>query len=582
MTEFSTKEHIKERLWQYAAEKWHIDDLTKAYDPFIDLLFGGVSHEIEKIYHAIYDSNHQIFNHLTEVLLPDYSTQPVPAHSILALKPIAHTSLNELNTFFDDDRDLFSYSPAGSFDLVPAEVSYMANGKDLFTVTDKFKKESRFSFQIGKELPQNVLYIGIKTGNEFNQDLSKINLYFHSTDPLAILPYDILPLAQIVHDEGSLLNNKLKERENRDNTFNTQMASLGLDSKINHLAFQYYKPRYIQFDLAKSNISYSIPAQLQQYLPSSAVELMKNEKCIWIKIEMPDPWIPYVKSTLCLLNCIPVINRKLEEKRESHADSKVLINLASKDQNFLALHSLVSGDASYAIMDDENPETDDTLPGSFQIIKGGVQTMDSRMASTMINHIIDMVEEAGQLDQSPSNLNIFQAIQELKKSNVATTPTPTLVIYNRPNITAYTLKYWTTPILVGTLPKKRELNTDFSAVKEKKGYLLTDPLGGKPEPSIAQKLKKLRYGLLSRDRICTEEDIRSFIRSQLHDFEINSIIIKQTVIKSENIGLSKAWSVFLEADDSYKGNPKFIYLVKETEMLINEKTTGLIPILLKY
>ncbi|MEP7267410.1 MAG: hypothetical protein ABI844_07250 [Saprospiraceae bacterium] len=582
MTEFATKEKIKERLWQYATERWHIDNKSKTFDPIVDLLFGGISHEVEKIYHTIRESHNQVFDHLTEVLLPDQYLKAKPAHGILMARPVTDSKITKSTIFFDaDDKDQFSYSPAGTYNLISADVLYMATGKDVFAISDKCKKDSKFSFQIGKELAANSFYIAIKPADESSISAAIYNLYFHVTDPGKV-PYDVLPLAQIVHEEQSLINNKFIQLEEEEDLFISQLKHLGMEDKLDQNTFNYYQPRYIQIDLKGINTSYNIPVSLASFLTLQSVEQLKSEKCIWLKIELPEIWSNYIKSTTCLLNCIPVINRKLVEYKESHPENIVIKPLADQNQNFLSLHSLSADNKSYSIMDDEHPTNTDNSPGSFQIVKGGVFSLDERGASTMVNHLLDMVEESGKLDLSGPKIKIEEAISTLRTANNYVSNNPTLIVKNVQKVFELSLSYWTTPLTVGLLPKKRDLSTDTPIIIEKKGYLLTDPIGGKQEPGLAQKLKRLRYGLLSRDRICTQEDIISFIRSQFQEFQINHIELKQTVIKAEESGLTRCWQIKLDVSDTIIQNPKFKYLIDETELLLNNKSTGVIPIRLQY
>lgn len=581
MSAFVSKELIKEKLWQYAVEKWRIDDPEKSFDPLVDLLFGGLSRELEAIYHTVADTQNQLFGYLTEALLPDLYTRARPAHAIVGVHPEADISINETDTF-KDDLDLH-YSPAGTYDLLAADVLYMASGNELYSITTDFKKEPKMRFPAGKELAPGTIYIGIKTMPEFNAGSARFNLCFHLGKEGKV-PYDDLPLTQVAHQDQNLTVRDLRRVEDQGRSpFMDQMKKLGLDSRLNGEVFEYYKQRFIQFDLESGTASRELPSRLEIYLTESRAEELKKESCIWISLQLSESWYPLIPSLICLLNSIPVVQRTLE-KKEVHRPEPIWAERLAGNKNFLSLYKLEGDGKPYGIADSSVGDGDaQGFPGTFQLIRGGVHTMDSRGASVLINHLLDKVEESGSWSEMDFQKTI-DAVQQFRKEIPHTDPGPVLLVNTRRegNISNLSLQYWSSPAFPIKQTRKKELSTQCLGLRGKKGFLLTEPAGSRAGLSMGHRLKKLRYALLSRDRICTVEDMRSFVYACFHEFELEVIDITPSVSSTGQSGLSRIWLIRVIASDEVRNDAKFRYLIRETESELNARSSGITPIKLIY
>ena len=83
---------------------------------------------------------------------------------------------------------------------------------------------------------------------------------------------------------------------------------------------------------------------------------------------------------------------------------------------------------------------------------------------------------------------------------------------------------------------------------------------------------------MTRDRICTHEDIKSFVYSQLAEFSILNLAIVPKAIQSPTGGLERILNVKIRMEEEVIHDRRFNYIIQETEKLLNTKTNGWMPI----
>jgi hypothetical protein len=235
------------------------------------------------------------------------------------------------------------------------------------------------------------------------------------------------------------------------------------------------------------------------------------------------------------------MNRQLNDLKYRLKGGSNIIPLNTEGiEQFLAVKEL--SDESHSYLETPYRKTDEELTGTFTIRTGGVERFDVRNAKEYISYLLELLRSESAafavygydfIASILKEMNQRIALMEQKTSSLAATASevPHYIIVKpfEGNEMMY-VDYWTTlaeganNIRSGTkLQQFKGSNIRSNAL-----YLVTTTLGGKNRLKPEERLNAFRYGLITRNRIVTKEDIRSFCYYELGD-RVSSVEITRGI-----------------------------------------------------
>ena len=575
------KEKIRIRLQKSASQLWGVQsgDLA-SYDPVVNLLFGAVSVELEKVYSEIYSSNARVLERLSTLLLPDVHKNTLPAHTIVYATPYdGSTIVSKTHQFYfskktqakessvrENFKDIF-FSPVGDFRLLNAEIKFFGTNTGLYTVDNLLFKDKFANITRDKKATK-FLWIGIKPNTEEWDTWNEINFYFDwLNNPLKDQHFDILPFAKWYMDDNPLHFDMgihaIAPVAGVEQVFNYDVEFITSQNTLS-----YYKKRFISLKLPQS-IDPKKPAMSLKSYPDefktlyNAEELLKqNEEMLWIKVVFPAfSADEVIDEMLCQMNCVPALNRKLCELTFRLNDSFNIIPMYDRndDAAFLSVQSVKSNDGKPYISN-KIEDINQLNSGSYVIRKGGVQRFDSRNAREYLQYMIELLRDEcaafavyGQemLASNITEINqkVTQIEQKIQRSNVDDEHTiDYLILKSFLNDDTVFIEYWST---LGDFANGIRVSTPLNVfsgndINSATLAILSESTGGRDELTASEMLNSFKQSLGSRDRIVTVADIRNLCFSELGD-QIKEVKVKKEYVvdNKSNTGFKRVINVQL-------------------------------------
>jgi hypothetical protein len=545
----NSKEVIKNRMIRHALTYWGVKH-TEDLDPIVKLILEALSSELYNLGNEIKDTQVRILEKISNLLAPDFLTAPSPAHGILHAAPVEPTEVLTTTTAFCAQRKIASkqneapdttleifFSPVDGVQVFDAQVAYMATGGNMYLYDGAFNKQQVMRAK-GRHMEINTLWLGLKV-NQKVDDLSNLFFYFdwkNMESRLAHSVYQLLPLTKwYVNDktlrtvQGLQYQDTNRHRDNYENIF----AEYDLLSLIEKDIKDYYLPRYVSIG---SELPASI-AELKQLYPESFKnsfaenELMKlTDKLLWLKIVFPAAMQQeYLDDVNIYCNALPVMNRQLNEMKYRLKGGSNIIPLKTPDYNqFVSVRSLSGDTHQYRAVPYRKMEEEQS--GTYTLRNGGVERFDERNARELISYLLELLRSESAAFAAYGYDFIATTLKEMNQkislmeqktkgyANNAEVPNYIIVKPFQGEDMMYT-EYWTTlaetanNVRAGT---KMQLNKGVK-VKQDNLMLMTTTTGGRGKLRPEERLNAFRYGIMTRNRIITAEDIRNFCFYELGD-----------------------------------------------------------------
>jgi hypothetical protein len=265
------------------------------------------------------------------------------------------------------------------------------------------------------------------------------------------------------------------------------------------------------------------------------------------------------------------MNRQLNDLkyRLKGGSNIVPLNTESPSQ-FLSVKSLTDDTHKYKWVPYRKTEEEKT--GTFMLRKGGVERFDERNARELISHLLELLRNesaafaaygydfiATTLKEMNQKISLMEQKTKGYLDNTAEIPNYIIVkpFENKDMIYA---EYWST--LAGTVNGIRAgtklQQANGVKVKQDPIFLLTTTTGGRARLRPEERLTAFRYGIMTRNRIITKEDIRAFCF-----FELGDRIQKVTIEKGFEISVYKK--------EAYIRTIDVLLTPAETEVLNSKK-----------
>lgn len=545
---------IKERLLDRALDLWGIED-ERQLDPVVDLLLEAVAFESFQLEETLARADAALLGRLSRLLIPQKWMLPRPAHGLLSVHPKSGEHLMELSPHdhFSVNRvvqgvkspPLF-FTPLYATQLLDAQIRYRLWGTQLEELGRR-RSYTEQAFAEEDRLGDHTLYLGIQIAEE--------NLVHTDRLRLAILP-----------ERGELLP-FLSEIQAFD------ACEHPLVIQAQNIPEASYEGHYVQ-DLKEHYCHYLYEIELQESKTScsltSLFPKLKEElhelhdvasQLYWIRLEFPAVFtLDDMASMGVHLNTVPVINRRLIRKLHSLERGGRILSLSTSDQgHFLSIESLEDNLGKVYIPRERSYEAG--ALGVYSLYFGDLERFDASDAQRQLRRVLQLVREEGNAFSAVDNSSFASVLKELQdrlttlektvgKMQSESGPSKAFLM-TMPEAEAehLALSYWesTGGLANGLSPQDIIQSLEPDKFDSASIRLRTKTKGGRAAETEDMLIAHLRYGLLSKERIVTREDVKSYLKHRL------GITLKQvdlrdgvTISQEPNKGLVRCTDVFLE------------------------------------
>ena len=537
----NSKEVIKNRMLKHALTYWGIKN-TEDIDPAIKLILEALSSEMYNLGNEIKDTQVRILEKIANMLSPDFLTAPNSAHALLHATPAEPTELlTQTNAFFtqrkisskqneilDTSIDIF-FTPVDAVQLFDVQVVHIVSGGNMYSCDTVFNKQLTLRGRQRTGAP-NSLWLGLK----INPKISALeNLFFcfdwkNMESKLAQKLYQLLPLAkwfiadkQVNVKEGLLYTvNKTVDRY--ENIFADYDLLALMEKDIKHL----YDQKFATIENIQTQniheLKQTCPAAFKTVFAENDLQKQK-EQLLWVQIVFPAAMQQeYLDEVFVYTNTFPVLNRQVNDlKYRLKGGSNIIPLKTGMQDQFLSVKTLADSMRTYKPVPYRSMEEEES--GTYTLRTGGVERFDNRNARELISYLLELLRSESAAFSAYGYDFIASTLKEMNQK-IALMEQKTKGSVNAAEIPNYIIvkpfegqdmmyaEYWTT--LAETANNLRA-GTRMQLVKGVKVQqdsvmLMTTTTGGRNRLRPEERLNAFRYGIMTRNRIITKEDIRNF------------------------------------------------------------------------
>ncbi len=588
---------IKNRLLKKAAKTWGYDEIEveNSFDPIVILLINAIASELEKLYFELDNSNSRIIDRIINIIFPEQVSGVKPATTLLKAEP---TEQKYELSLYDNFRYQYQianiynptepiikethFAPSQNITLNKTTLKYIAYSDKIIEYNEENGKSINNSLH---NYENGQLWIGFE--NDSIDFLDRLQLFFDTqTSYYKEVFFHYLPQAEIKYN-----NKKLKFKAGYNNTENpVDLENLTknyieIDQCLKE-ANEYYKRHFYYIELDPKT-DYTPEAGDPSILPPN-----DDEDTHWIQVTFNEAISNEIFENLIVqANVFPIVNIKKEKSTLRLSDVLNFRQLITQD-HFLDVDKIIDDNGvQYQIHQQE------TNANTAVLRKGGVSRFSEENASEAIQYILQLLKDETasfsslgsdiiKQDIQEINKNINALYQKAKEKEFLKTSNPYVIIYpkNPENNALCTVNFWSTLGDEGNnINSFTPLTVDDSNF-EKNAITLYPTEGGRKSLNNHDKVMEFRTALLTRGKIVTMSDIKSFGHSHFKQY-INSIEIKKGIQKdiSSKQGFSRSINIKLihnPEEISKISKNEWDYLTKSFLLKLEKKSAALFPYIL--
>ena len=556
----NSKEVIRSRMLKHALNYWNIKN-TEDLDPIVKLILEALSTELYNLGNDMKDTEVRLLEKIANLLAPEFLTCPNTAHSIMHASPVeAEELLSETHHFYtqkkisskqdetlDKNIDVF-FTPVDKVRLFNADIFCIATGNNLFVYDQQFTKLPAAQATGGRRTENNVLWLGLTIDDRI-RNINNLSFHFdwkNTGHKLSNLNYQLLPLskwyindAEISTTEGILYEKKPgNDLPGRNLSVDYDLLSL-MEKDIKN----YYDKKFITISDERFNnindLKLEYPEAFKSIFPEPDLKKL-NKKLLWLKIVFPAAIQQgSLDDVYVYTNTFPVMNRQLNDLKYRLKGGSNIIPLKTTGlEQFLSVRSLADQDHQYR----QTPfrKTEEEQMGTYTLRNGGVERFDGRNAKEFISYLLELLRNESAAFSAYGNDFIASTLREMDQ-RIALMEQKTRVLANSTaEIPHYIIvkpyegndlmyaEYWVTIAEAANALRSgtRLQESNGSKIKSDSLFLLTTTSGGKNRLKPEERVNAFRYGLITRNRIITKEDIRNFCFYEL-DNRISKVSVEK-------------------------------------------------------
>lgn len=512
---------LKERMKKRSMEFWGIEN-PQNIDPIIEMLLDVFSYEISKLHQEVKVSDAKLLERIATILLNENWSLPTPAHALLSVQPEEPIAELEKTTqlFFQKMNkgilnEIF-FTPIKNQHLIQAKIHCTAWGHQIHLNTEEAPKPIIRTYEETK-IPDYTLWVGIDIDELLLQKINKIPLSLLLKDA-RLAPY--LNMCTVQDYEGNTLN---LHQEQEDKNTNKEHYYTAVQ--------RYYQDYLYTVDLSNSTKKkHTVTQRCNAIFDAQELEA-HNTALFWLQLSFPVAFTEKELENITIAtNTFPIVNRKrLYKQHDIKRNGKIISLHAHENEYFLNVASLIDNEGKQynsALKNDiEN------MAGSFSLYFGDIEQFDKRNAKSILSNVIQTIREEGSsfsavgydvLNAYLEDLNDLLDTLE-RKVNLSyryvhnTNEKVYLQTIPYKTSTSYECSYWTTKAEVANAIPKGTLLNQYKTIglQPDSIQLQTDTVAGRAKKGAKEKISSFRYGLLAKDRIVSNEDIKEFIHTTL-------------------------------------------------------------------
>ena len=546
----NSKEVIKNRMLKHALTYWGIKN-TEDLDPAVKLILEALSLELYNLGNEIKDTQVRILEKVSNLLAPDFLTSPNPAHALLHASPVEPIDSVSNSTSFFAQRKIsskqnevadtvleISFTPVDSVKIFDAQITFLCTGGNLFSYDQSFNKQLILRGKT-QQFEKNTMWMGIKLNPRID-DIRSLSFCFdwkNLETKLANRIYQLLPLTNwhLEDQEIETVQGLLYATENPEwNAYENIFMQYDVLSLMERDIKNYYDQKFISITGslrgALSELKRPFPATFKKTFGEN--DLLKfNENLLWVKIEFPAAMQQEFLDELFIYpNTFPIMNRQLNDlKYRLKGGTNIIPLKAGEFSQFLSVRSL--SDESHVYKSVPYRKMEEEESGTYTLRNGGVERFDTRNAREMIGYLLELLRSesaafsaygydfiATTLKEMDQKISLMEQKTKGYINNAAEVPNYIIIKPIEGNDMMY-VEFWTT---LAEMANNLRSGTKFQLgkgvkVKQDSLALMTTTFGGKNKLRPEERLNAFRYGIMTRDRIITREDIRNFCYYELGD-----------------------------------------------------------------
>lgn len=568
---YTSKDNIRARLLQTAADFWGIRSVADL-DPLVRLLIEALSGELYNLANDLKNTEGRLLNKLAALLTPDLLTSALPAHALMQAVPVEASELLREDRHFiyspkkeSGAQDVF-FTPAAPVEIYDARIQYIATGQHLHLLDPQRGKVLQAA---GKYLPLQTLWLGIKV-NEHIRELDRFTLYLNW--PHFAFEHDwykLLPLCEakingqpVPLQAGIPFKPAQQQQSILEHTLAFDVMPVIVRDVLEH-----YDPHYLSFSIRPQDFEKAnYPDTFQQAFASSDLQNLPD-KLLWLELTFP----PAIRQSLLdnveiYTNAFPVMNRRLHHITHRFKGIGNIIPVKPGiHELFLSVHKLSDsrGKQYFPVSYNSGQEQEQD---SYSVRLGGAERFDNRNAREIINYLFELLRDESAAfsaygydfltDVLKSLQQNLALVEQKAKKSLHTMTESTRYVIVKPSTAAEVMQldYWTTQSDAAEQLRSGTLLVQFegSGTRADSLVLLTKPAGGRNPADRGNLLQAYKYGLMTRDRIVTEDDIRNFCRFELGG-KVSEISIKRGVMASPHPkeGLKKTTDIYIKPSQPF-------------------------------
>ncbi|MEO6722331.1 MAG: hypothetical protein ABIN67_18330 [Ferruginibacter sp.] len=594
----NSKEVIKNRMLKHALNYWNIKN-TEDLDPIVKLILEALSSELYNLGNDIKDTEVRLLEKIANLLAPESLTCPNTAHAILHAAPVEPSEILSDTAHFYAQRKVSSkqddnldssieifFTPVDRTPLYDASVTFLVTGNNLFEFDQTFNKQLTAQTSRGKSVEPNVCWLGL-TVSENLTDINNLYFYFDWKNVQAALSqviYQVLPLSKWQVNGKNIATTAGMGYEVAEQN-DGEKKDLFLEHDLLRLMEKDIKNFYDHKFIRIADNTFAGGSDIKETFPKSFKEIFSDKdlgkftgKKLWIKIEFPAALQQELLDELFVFtNCFPVMNRQLNDfKYRLKGGSNIVPLKASGMDQFLSIRSFSDENAVYRSTPYRKLEEEEA--GTYTLRTGGVERFDERNAKEFISYLLELLRNESAAFSAYGYDFIASTLKEVNQRIALMEQKTKGLSKNTNEIPHYIIvkpfegqdlvyaEYWTTMAeMANTLRSGTRLQQHQSSkVKGDSILLMSTTIGGKNRLKPEERLNAFRYGLITRNRIITKEDIRNLCYHELGN-RISNITIRKgfemsplpqqgfsrtidvliTPLKEENLD-SEGWNILLD------------------------------------
>ena len=596
---YFSKENTRNRLLKRAAELWGYDDRTfDNFDPLVRLLLEACSVEFEKLGRDIQKTELRLIERLAQALCPEVASQPRPAHALVHARATESEMTVTPETAFTVRRqsaekrgeptEVF-FSPVADFKVFNASIACVITPSVVYQTGSGNQRSILTETTAPMRAGERWVWLGLDIDPAIASP-GGFRFYFDWPDhPFRETFRDFLP--QTRWQSGKKELPMINGWDQPPGDFVPETAWMrSLERHVLRVWEKHFQVIGQMPEFGASGLPLEpYPSALETRFGKAALHPLK-QPLWWIRVEFPQAFpVDGLNTMVISLNAFPVLNRRLNKISYRLQPGLNAVPLPSEEA-FVGVRSVQNQQQRvYTAEEDAQRFT----PGTYVVRQQGVGRFDDRDGRAMLYQLADLLRDeriafsaVGEEFLASLTNELSQNLAKLEqklgtRQTAQTTPQPFMMVRTEERGETVYVSYWTTLAEQASAVSPGSAMQQYagSALKGNELYLITRPAGGRPRLNGTDYVAELRKNLLTRNRLVTTEDIRTFCQAELGE-RLRSVEIRRGFMlgHTANQGFMRCLQIRLLPADLDVDAAQWAQLCESLRVKIEDQSTANLPI----